>query len=797
MRLFIVLLALSFGACSIIIGNHSLTPCDGAEPRCEGSILVQCAQDIEIKKDCGSDICDPLAAACITICGDGVLSGDEECDDGNQLNTDACKNNCSSNICGDGILFVDVEECDDANEIDADFCKSDCHFNLCGDGAFFPGTEECDDANQNNVDACSNICKLPRCGDQILQGIEECDDGNTSQDDNCLEGCIFNECGDGFVNPNNEECDDQNLSNTDTCLNNCARFSCGDGFVATGQEQCDGTDLNSESCTSLGFVSGSLSCNNTCQFNTSGCNAGANCGNSTVNAGEQCDDGNQNNTDDCLSNCQSARCGDGFVDSNNEDCDDQNTIDTDLCKSDCTFNLCGDGVILSGKEDCDDQNLSTTDACVNCVDARCGDGFVQAALEDCDDQNAVDDDACKTDCSFNVCGDGAVLNGVEQCDDGNNADGDGCQSNCIFPPVSSCGDGALNGAETCDDGNTLPNDGCSATCLFEADLFVLCDNSGQSGTGTLPDPFTTISQALVGANNNPRIMILPQSPAACGGVSINKSVTLLGLADPNAPNAPAAPVIDGGQGSAINANVANTTAIVKNITLQNNSTSSTVSVGGTAKLALLRTTISNSSGLAIDCNSAGGGLFLLNQSVVFNSPDSGLRAKGTCQAVIANSLFQNNGDLQSNTSTVQIQGNNAKVDVVLSTFDGNKTSSANSVMDGCGSNGRGRIDSSIVNQNNVDGLGAFNAIGSTCLTTFTDTFGAITPGNGNINQNPLFVNGFHLGVGSPCINSANPVKLALLFDPLAIFGVDVFGHDFEGNTRPVGSTRDMGMLEAP
>ena len=37
-----------------------------------------------------------LAAACVGLCGDGILSSNEECDDGNQLNTDACKNNCSN-----------------------------------------------------------------------------------------------------------------------------------------------------------------------------------------------------------------------------------------------------------------------------------------------------------------------------------------------------------------------------------------------------------------------------------------------------------------------------------------------------------------------------------------------------------------------------------------------------------------------------------------------------------------------------------------------------------------------------
>lgn len=46
---------------------------------------------------------------------------------------------------------------------------------------------------------------------------------------------------------------------------------CGNG-IREGSEVCDGPDLGGETCQSLGFESGSLSCNSTCTaFNTSGC----------------------------------------------------------------------------------------------------------------------------------------------------------------------------------------------------------------------------------------------------------------------------------------------------------------------------------------------------------------------------------------------------------------------------------------------------------------------------------------------------------------------------------------------
>jgi hypothetical protein len=48
---------------------------------------------------------------------------------------------------------------------------------------------------------------------------------------------------------------------------------CGNGIQEPG-EQCDGADLGGQTCISLGFISGTLSCNLGCTFNTSGCFTG-------------------------------------------------------------------------------------------------------------------------------------------------------------------------------------------------------------------------------------------------------------------------------------------------------------------------------------------------------------------------------------------------------------------------------------------------------------------------------------------------------------------------------------------
>ena len=73
----------------------------------------------------------------------------------------------------------------------ADPPPTKCVPTFCGDGNLDPG-EQCDDKNNVDTDACNNQCKLaqpPQCGDGKMEGIEECDDGNTVNDDQCSNCC--------------------------------------------------------------------------------------------------------------------------------------------------------------------------------------------------------------------------------------------------------------------------------------------------------------------------------------------------------------------------------------------------------------------------------------------------------------------------------------------------------------------------------------------------------------------------------------------------------------------------------
>jgi cysteine-rich repeat protein len=176
------------------------------------------------------------------LCGNGELDPDEQCDDGNDDDTDACVN-CRNARCGDGAVQAGVEECDDGNLVDTDACRANCTEAFCGDGVVQVGVEQCDDGNQIDDDGCSNDCMIIGCGNGVLEDDEECDDGNQNDNDECTNACTNAICGDGSVQMGVEECDDGNDDDTDSCTNACTDAACGDGFVRAGVEECDDGNL--------------------------------------------------------------------------------------------------------------------------------------------------------------------------------------------------------------------------------------------------------------------------------------------------------------------------------------------------------------------------------------------------------------------------------------------------------------------------------------------------------------------------------------------------------------------------
>jgi len=118
-------------------------------------------------------------------------------------------------VCGDNEVNGDGETCDPPGSTlnNGAICRSDCTY--CGDGNV-ETSEQCDDGNTINTDDCRNDCTLPRCGDFVTDPGEECDDGNAVAGDGCSQCTVDPFCGDGTVDPQlGEQCDPPNVGDCD------------------------------------------------------------------------------------------------------------------------------------------------------------------------------------------------------------------------------------------------------------------------------------------------------------------------------------------------------------------------------------------------------------------------------------------------------------------------------------------------------------------------------------------------------------------------------------------------------
>ncbi|MDA3864587.1 MAG: hypothetical protein PF689_12040 [Deltaproteobacteria bacterium] len=125
---------------------------------------------------------------------------------------------------------------------------------------------------------------------------------------------------------------------------------CGNGAI-DHNEQCDGDNLNQDSCESLGYTRGSLSCKSNCTFDYSGCeDFQPNCGNDVVDAGEQCDGGDLQGI-----TCFSFGFNGGYL-----NCNDNCKFDTSSCLGNCP-----ETCIINTKK-CEGDILYLCEETINC-----------------------------------------------------------------------------------------------------------------------------------------------------------------------------------------------------------------------------------------------------------------------------------------------------------------------------------------------------------------------------------------------------------------------------------------------
>lgn len=457
---------------------------------------------------------------CVT---QGFVGGTLACTAACKFDTTGCETppveDCDDNVDNDGDGDID---CDDAD------CAEDpaCTAEDCGNGSIETG-EHCDGENlggktcqtqgfASGTLACTTACKFDTTG---CRAAEDCDngvddDGNGAIDcfdDACFghTACMGVVCGDGIADEG-EVCDDTDLGGrtcvslgyaggtlacTASCLLSTAGCTgvpavCGNAVCETGEtelscpadcgggavcgngvlnpgENCDGSALGGNSCVSLGYTRGTLSCNSACQFNTSGCTR---CGNGVCESGED--------YNSCPADCQApVLCGNGML-NGSEVCDGSNLNGqtcaslgfvggTLACNASCTFNtasctMCGNG-LLNGSEVCDGSNLNGQ----TCVSR----GYAGGTL------------ACNSTCTAFVVTGCSSSTGETICNDGLDNDGDGRidsqDPDCgVFSGIEqNCTDGIDNDSDgyvDCWDYDCVGADACRPASQAGVNSYFVC-----------------------------------------------------------------------------------------------------------------------------------------------------------------------------------------------------------------------------------------------------------------------------------------------------------------------------------
>jgi cysteine-rich repeat protein len=214
------------------------------------------------------------AGSCVSSgCGDGVVSGTEECDDGNQVDGDGCNNDCK-------LSCVPTDATRNCTPADACAGQGTCNLSthVCAAGTPLPDGSACG----SGKDYCrGGSCTTPACGNSIVDPGEQCDDGalNGTSSDGCTATCAF-----VCVNP---------ATDCSASPPPCQKLGCATDHTCTAIAD---SSQNGSACdvSKPDFVCKDGACSSPDVV----------CGDGVRAGGEQCDDGNTLNLDGCDSQCR-------------------------------------------------------------------------------------------------------------------------------------------------------------------------------------------------------------------------------------------------------------------------------------------------------------------------------------------------------------------------------------------------------------------------------------------------------------------------------------------------------------
>lgn len=278
--------------------------------------------------------CGPKGCIPVEVCGNGIVEGDEQCDD-------AYNPCCNSKTCQ---FRSHGAECyDDGNTCTVDACngKGDCLHQLADP---LPSQCGCCEQPAPSLDgrnvllgACSitdskacrgeffadaactpNGCEGAVCGNGILEEGEDCDPGGSDSTDCCnVDTCKFLQIG-TTCSSDGEACTSDVCDAAGLCTHHPNNDPCEDGAYCTVNDVCSGGSCQPGSARDCGA-------GNTCS--TASCNETADQCEVVPNLGQNGQPCNDNNACTNGTTCSGGTCGGGTTLS----CDDNNTCTADSC----------------------------------------------------------------------------------------------------------------------------------------------------------------------------------------------------------------------------------------------------------------------------------------------------------------------------------------------------------------------------------------------------------------------------------------------------------------------------------
>ncbi len=383
-------------------------------------------------QDCRFDLSDCRAAG-NSVCGDGELDPDEDCDIG-EFGNRTCVTEGFAGGDLECVLPSDGSRC----QISIEDCRRTVDA-VCGDGKRDSG-EVCDNDDVGGKTCITEgfvsgelSCFIPsdptqpcrlvtegcrdraECNNGVAEGDasdEECD-GRDFRGVTCARLGIGDARGTLECSVNCTIDRDASCKQAQTCLNN----------IAEGTEDCDREDLRGRDCTDEGFDLGTLKCGNDCVYDVSECERGCGLGEQTCPDGSCVPPGS-----DCCGNRQF--CQPGTV------CAGQGAC--------CPAGLpeaCGTSSCMPAGADCCDASgafCSPGSRCTN-EESCCPADFPQPCDGNCIRAGAVCCDGKACAAGGSCCG-GTCIGPGDQCCGGTNACGSGgtcCGAGCV-PVGSDC-----------------------------------------------------------------------------------------------------------------------------------------------------------------------------------------------------------------------------------------------------------------------------------------------------------------------------------------------------------------------